>query len=80
MIVDVYMPRHMGIERLRSARGKYPGVPIIAISGQFRPSMECAGPAARTLGVDRMTAKPFKREALLDAVGSLIRQPVVGPR
>ena len=80
VIVDVYMPRHLGIERLRSARDAYPGVPIIAISGQFRPGVGCAGPAAQSLGVDRVIAKPCKREALVDAVRSVIRQPVADPR
>jgi len=79
VIVDVYMPRHLGVERLRSARADYPGMPIIAISGQFRPDVECAGPAAKALGVERVIAKPFKREALLDAVRSLIGQPLVAP-
>jgi DNA-binding response OmpR family regulator len=72
VIVDVYMPRKLGAERLRSIRKSYPGVPIIAISGQFRAGVDCSGPAARTLGVDRVIPKPFGREALLDAVRSMI--------
>ena len=73
VIVDVYMPRWLGVERLRSARRAYPGVPIIASSGQFRAGLDCAGPAAQALGVERVMAKPFSREALLDAVRSVIR-------
>ena len=74
LIVGVYMPRHSGIEQLRYARGRHPGVPIIAISGQFRPRMDCAGSAARALGVDRVIAKPMSRETLVHAV-----QSVIGP-
>ena len=77
VIVDVYMPRWLGVERLRSARRAYPGVPIIASSGQFRAGLDCAGPAAQALGVERVMAKPFSREALLDAVRSVIGLPVV---
>ena len=75
MIVDVFMPRGHGIERLRSARMAHPGVPIIAISGQFDPGIGAAGAAAAALHVDRVVAKPFEREAMLDAVRSLIGRP-----
>ena len=77
VIVDVYMPRWLGVERLRSARRVYPGVPIIASSGQFRAGLDCAGPAAQALGVERVMAKPFSRETLLDAVRSVIGLRVV---
>lgn len=78
VIVDVYMPRRVGVERLRSARDAYPGVPIIAISGQFRCGVGCAAAAARALGVDGVVAKPFRHEELLDAVRSVIGRPAVG--
>ena len=77
VIVDVYMPRGLGVERLRSARRAYPGVPIIAISGQFRAGLDCAGATAQALGVDRVIAKPFGRKALLHAVRSVIGLPVL---
>ena len=77
VIVDVYMPRDLGVERLRSARRAYPSVPIIAISGQFRAGLDCAGPTAQALGVARVIAKPFGRKALLHAVRSVIGLPVL---
>ncbi|HEY3180031.1 MAG TPA: response regulator [Casimicrobiaceae bacterium] len=77
VIVDVYMPRALGVERLRSARRAYSGVPIIATSGQFRAGLDCAGSTAQALGVDRVIAKPFGRNALLDAVRSVIGLPVL---
>jgi two-component system chemotaxis response regulator CheY len=77
VIVDVYMPRDLGVERLRAARSDYPDVPVIAISGQFRSRVGSAGPAAQALGVERVVAKPFGREDLLDAVRSVIGQPGV---
>ncbi|TMH32656.1 MAG: response regulator [Betaproteobacteria bacterium] len=75
LIIDVYMPRHVGVERLRRIQRAYPGVPIIAISGQFRAGVECEGLAARSLGVHGVIAKPFGRRAFLEAVRS-----VIGPR
>jgi DNA-binding response OmpR family regulator len=75
LIVDVFMPRGHGIERLRSARLAHPGVPVIAISGQFSPGIGAAGAAAAALNVDRVVAKPFEREVMLDAVRSLIGTP-----
>jgi DNA-binding response OmpR family regulator len=75
LIVDVFMPRGHGVERLRTARCAHPGVPVIAISGQFDPGIGAAGAAAAALNVDRVVAKPFEREAMLDAVRSLIGRP-----
>jgi DNA-binding response OmpR family regulator len=76
VIVDVYMPRNEGVERLRSARTAYPCTPIIAISTQFRPGVACMGVAARTLGVEGVIAKPLAREDLLRSVRSVIGPPV----
>jgi DNA-binding response OmpR family regulator len=45
VIVDVYMPRHEGVERLRAVKAAHPQTPLIAISGQFRPGL--AGSCAR---------------------------------
>lgn len=75
VIADVYMPRQLGAERLRAVRSAYPGTPIIAISGQFGPGVPCTGQTAGALGVDRVIAKPFDRNALLEAVRSLIGPP-----
>jgi DNA-binding response OmpR family regulator len=77
VIVDVYMPRHLGAERLRKTREAYPGVPIIAMSGQFRADVECDGRAAQALGVHGVIAKPFGRETLLGAVRFVVGPPVM---
>jgi CheY-like chemotaxis protein len=72
VIVDVYMPRHKGAERLRTVKAAHPQTPMIAISGQFRPGL--AGPctAAETLGVRQVIAKPFSQADLLAAVHGVI--------
>jgi CheY-like chemotaxis protein len=73
-IVDVYMPRHEGANRLRAVKAAYPETPLIAISGQFRSGLFGPCTAAATLGVRQVIAKPFTRRDLLAAVHS-----VVGP-
>jgi len=77
VVVDVFMPRQRGADQVRAARAAYPGVPIVAISGQFRPGVRCEGSTAGALGADRVVAKPFDRQTLLHAVCSLIGPPVV---
>ena len=75
LILDLYMPRDLGAQRLRAARAAYPDTPIIAVSAQFRSGVRCEGPAAKALGVDRVIAKPFDRRALVHAVRSVIGSP-----
>ena len=80
VIVDLFMPRHLGGDRLRAARVAHPGVPIIAISGHFRPGVRSTGPAAEALGVERVIAKPFGREAFLEVVRSVVGAPRASDR
>ena len=80
VIVDLYMPRHLGVERLHSARRAYPQVPIIATSAQFRSGLDCGGSLAHAFGVAHVIAKPFDREALLRAVRCVIgHHPALDP-
>lgn len=68
VIVDVYMPRHEGTNRLRAVKAAYPETPLIAISGQFRSGLVGSCTAAAALGVRQVIAKPFTRRDLLAAV------------
>jgi DNA-binding response OmpR family regulator len=72
VIVDVYMPRHEGADRLRTVKAAHPQTPLIAISGQFRSGLVGSCTAADTLGVRQVIAKPFSRRDLLAAVRSVI--------
>ena len=72
VIVDLYMPRHAGATRLRNVKQAYPGVPVIAISAQFRPGLAGSCTAAELLGVHQVMAKPFTRHELLAAIDSAI--------
>ena len=72
VIVDVYMPRSGGVERLSAIKAAHPGTPLIAISGQFRPGLVGSCTAADALGVRQVIAKPFSRRDLLAAVHGVI--------
>jgi CheY-like chemotaxis protein len=81
VIVDVYKPRDEGAarlraikaaQRLRTIKAAHPQVPLIAISGQFRPGLAGSCTAAETLGVRQVIAKPFSQTDLLAAVHGVI--------
>ena len=72
VIVDVYMPRREGAQRLRAVKAAHPATPLIAISGQFRPGLVGSSTAADALGVRQVIAKPFSRRDLLAAVHRVI--------
>jgi len=72
VIVDLYMPRQAGADIVLAAQQAYPGAPVIAMSAQFRPGLDCSAGAADALGVSRLVCKPFTREDLLGAVRALI--------
>jgi hypothetical protein len=61
-----------------SSRSKYPvlhqnpGIPVIAISAQFRAGLSTAGTTAQTLGVEQVIAKPLTRDSLLGTVRAII--------
>ncbi len=75
VIASVYMPKRAGAQALRDIRAAHPGVPMIAISGQFRSGLPAAGATARELGVDQVIAKPLARGDLLAAVHAMIGPP-----
>jgi DNA-binding response OmpR family regulator len=79
-IVSVYMPKHVGAQRVREIQARHPGTPLIAISGQFLPGHSANGAIARTLGVQQVIAKPLTRTDLLAAVRAIIGAPVSVPR
>ena len=72
VIVDVYMPRQEGLQRLQAVKAANPKTPVIAISGQFRPGLVGSPTVAEALGVQQVIAKPFSRCDLLAAVHCVI--------
>ena len=75
VIASVFMPKQSGNAWLRDVQAAHPGVPVIAISGQFRPGLCTNGATAESLGVQRVIAKPLIRADLLAAIRAMIRKP-----
>jgi DNA-binding response OmpR family regulator len=75
VIISVYMPKDAGVQRVRDVQAAHPGVPVIAISGQFRSGLSAEGATADALGVQRVIAKPLARADLLEAVRTIIGLP-----
>jgi CheY-like chemotaxis protein len=68
VIVNVYMPKHTGVQCIRKIQAAHPNTPLIAISAQFRSGLSAAGATAQALGVRQVLAKPLVRADLLEAV------------
>jgi two-component system cell cycle sensor histidine kinase/response regulator CckA len=75
VIVSVYMPKHAGAQLVCKIQAMHPGVPVIAISGQFFAGLTANGAIAQSLGVQQAIAKPLNRLDLLAAVRALIGAP-----
>jgi len=76
VITEMTMPEKDGIETIRELQRDFPRVKIIAISGGGqRVDPQRVLKIARDFGAAHTFAKPFKREALLEAVQTLIGVP-----
>jgi DNA-binding response OmpR family regulator len=75
IITDIVMPNREGIETILEAKKRFPGIPILAISGGGRTGPQDFLDLARKLGADDCLAKPFRPNELLDRVTSFL-----GPR
>jgi two-component system cell cycle sensor histidine kinase/response regulator CckA len=75
VIVSVYMPKHAGVQLVSKIQAIHPGIPVIAISGQFFAGLTANGAIAQSLGVQQAIAKPLNRLDLLAAVRALVGAP-----
>jgi DNA-binding response OmpR family regulator len=69
VIADV--PDPQAAERLIHSLQEY-AVPILLLSGRFRPGLASSVEAAHRLGVNKVLPKPFTRRELLAAVDELL--------
>jgi DNA-binding NtrC family response regulator len=68
VITDIIMPEIEGIELITKLKRNHPALPIMAISGGGWSRNTDFLKFARKLGAKVVLAKPFRRDALLDAV------------
>ena len=78
IITDIIMPEKEGVETIIELRRDFPDVKIIAISGGSR-GLDAHNYLSyvKHLGVERVFAKPFDREELLEAIQELLGEVVV---
>ena len=68
VLTDILMPQRDGVEVLREVKRRWPGLPVIAISGGgWIGANELLGMAER-LGADNILQKPVRRDDLIRAV------------
>jgi CheY-like chemotaxis protein len=69
VIADVHMPGADGFEICRTAKQRYPGVPVLLLVGTFEPFEDSA---AQEAGADSHLKKPFDSQELLRLVEDLL--------
>ena len=72
LITDLIMPGKEGLETIGEVRGRFPDLPVIAISGGGRIGPEGYLELARAMGARHCLAKPFTRQKLVEAVNAVI--------
>jgi CheY-like chemotaxis protein len=72
VITDILMPEQEGLETTRRLRQEYPEAKIIAISGGGRTGTQDFLLLAKRFGAQHTLWKPFPRQALLEAVHTLV--------
>lgn len=70
IVSDLKMPNMSGFEFLSVVRRRFPQIPTIAISGEFRPPIQPLGVLA-----DAFFTKPYGSEELLAKVTELLHSP-----
>lgn len=73
VVIDLFMPEMEGIETIIQLRRRWPGLPIIAISGGAVVNSHQILPVARAVGAGWTLAKPFTESHLLQTVAEALR-------
>ena len=72
VLTDLIMPVKEGLETIQEFRQIYPAVKIIAMSGGARVGANDYLSVAQRFGAIRVLAKPFTREALVEAINAAL--------
>ena len=76
VITDIIMPDKEGVETIIELKRDFPQVRLIAISGGGRTRNLDFLKLAMQYGAEKILAKPFSQDDLVDAVESLLANPV----
>jgi CheY-like chemotaxis protein len=71
LVTDIFMPEADGFETIERFRASFPGVPIVAISGDAQRAKGDYLSVAAMMGVEATLPKPFRMETLLQTLHSL---------
>jgi DNA-binding NtrC family response regulator len=71
VITDLIMPNKEGIETILEMRRLRPDIKVLAMSGGGRGGAATYLSTAKNIGASATLAKPFRKQALLDAVEGL---------
>lgn len=72
IVASVMNLRGLGAIELKALRRRFPGIPVVALSGQLGRSLSRRSETAMSLGVDALLAKPLSSTELLDAVSKAL--------
>ena len=72
VVTDIIMPEKEGVETTIELKRDYPSLKVIAISGGGRTRTLDFLKLARQYGADKVLAKPFSEEELLESVGACL--------
>lgn len=76
VITDIFMPDGDGLETLNVVKSRWPGVPVIAISGGSpMHRLDYLG-VANDLGAAAVMNKPFEAESFLSTVANVLAEAV----
>jgi DNA-binding response OmpR family regulator len=72
VVTDINMPGTDGAQLIAQLRGRWPALPIVAISGATVIDGKSIDDIARNRGADAALIKPFRARELADVLGRLL--------
>lgn len=75
VLTDILMPEVDGIELLRAVKQRWPGLPVVAMSGGGQIAARDLLDMINHLGADHVLQKPVRRADLLAAVDAVLGRP-----
>jgi len=70
LVLDINMPGMSGIEALRAVRERWPGLPVVMITGRAENLAEAE---AIGMGAQALLQKPFRDKVLVAAIEGALR-------